>query len=135
MSDFWSWFIIVIVVINLLGCAGLLLWNNSISAEEAAKETTGHSFDGIVERNSPLPRWWLGLFIGTLVFACVYLVLYPGLGKFDGVLGWTSSDLKPVRFFKSGSVFLVIRARPGWFLLKSGSVFEIQLGLKKPVLA
>ena len=92
MSDFWSWFIIVIVVFNLLGCAGLLLWNKSISPEEAAKETTGHTFDGIVERNSPLPRWWLGLFIGTLIFACVYLVLYPGLGKFDGVLGWTSSN-------------------------------------------
>ncbi|MGB2248418.1 MAG: cbb3-type cytochrome c oxidase N-terminal domain-containing protein, partial [Alcanivorax sediminis] len=68
MSDFWSWFIIVIIAINLLGCAGLLLWNKQISPEEAAKETTGHSFDGIVERNSPLPRWWLGLFIGTLIF-------------------------------------------------------------------
>ncbi len=92
MSDFWSWFIIVIVVLNLLGCAGLLLWNKSISPEEAAKETTGHTFDGIVERNSPLPRWGLGLFIGTLIFACVYLALYPGLGKFDGMLGWTSSN-------------------------------------------
>ncbi len=92
MSDFWSWFIIVIVAINLLGCAGLLLWNKQISPEEAAKETTGHSFDGIVERNSPLPRWWLGLFIGTLIFACVYLALYPGLGKFEGALGWTSAN-------------------------------------------
>mgnify|MGYP000742967891 CR=1 FL=1 len=82
MSDFWSWFIIIIVAINLLGCAGLLLWNNQISPEEAAKETTGHSFDGIQERNAPLPRWWLFLFIGTLIFACVYLALYPGLGKF-----------------------------------------------------
>ncbi|MBQ24510.1 cytochrome-c oxidase, cbb3-type subunit III [Alcanivorax sp.] len=92
MSDFWSWFIIVIVVINLLGCGGLLLWNNQISAEEAAKETTGHSFDGIQERNAPLPRWWLFLFIGTLIFSAVYLVLYPGFGKFDGVLGWTSDN-------------------------------------------
>ncbi len=85
MSDFWSWFIIIIVAINLLGCAGLLLWNNQISPEEAAKETTGHSFDGIQERNAPLPRWWLFLFIGTLIFACIYLALYPGLGKFEGL--------------------------------------------------
>ncbi len=91
MSDFWSWFIIIIVAINLLGCAGLLLWNNQISPEEAAKETTGHSFDGIQERNAPLPRWWLFLFIGTLIFACIYLALYPGLGKFEGLLGWSSS--------------------------------------------
>lgn len=90
MSDFWSWFIIVIVVLNLVGCAGLLLWNNAISPEEAAKETTGHRYDGIEEKNSPLPRWWLGLFILTLLFAVVYLALYPGLGKHQGILGWSS---------------------------------------------
>ena len=90
MSDFWSWYIIIIVVLNLAGCAGLLLWNRYISPEEAARETTGHTFDGIVERNSPLPRWWLWLFVITLVFSVIYLVLYPGMGKFPGTLGWTS---------------------------------------------
>lgn len=91
MSDFWSWFIIVIVVLNLGGCAWLLLWNRKLSPEEAARETTGHVFDGIEERNQPLPRWWLWLFVLTLIFSVVYLVLYPGLGKFEGVLGWTST--------------------------------------------
>ena len=89
MSDFWSWYIITLTVILLAGCAGLLLWNRSISEEEASKKTTGHVFDGIEEKNTPLPRWWLWLFILTLIFSVVYLVLYPGLGKFPGILGWT----------------------------------------------
>jgi cytochrome c oxidase cbb3-type subunit 3 len=50
-----------------------------------------HTWDGdLQDLNNPLPRWWLGLFNGTLVFAIVYLVLWPGLGNYAGVLGWTS---------------------------------------------
>ncbi len=90
MSDFWSWFIIIIVVINLGGCAWLLWSNRKMSAEEAKKETTGHVFDGIEERNQPLPRWWLWLFWLTLAFTLIYLALYPGLGAYDGILGWSS---------------------------------------------
>ncbi|UWN47969.1 Cbb3-type cytochrome c oxidase subunit CcoP2 [Alcanivorax sp. ALC70] len=64
MSQFWSIYIIAIVVLNLVGCAILLLVNLKMTPEEARNETTGHSFDGIQERNQPLPRWWLFLFVG-----------------------------------------------------------------------
>ncbi len=33
--------------------------------------------------------WWRNLFLITLVFGAVYLVLYPGLGRFKGLFGWT----------------------------------------------
>jgi len=89
MSDFWSWYIIIITLIVLGGCAGLLIWNRNISPEEAAKKTTGHVFDGIEEKNMPLPKWWLYLFIITLIFSGIYLALYPGFGKYPGLLGWT----------------------------------------------
>ncbi|EED24857.1 cytochrome c oxidase, cbb3-type, subunit III [Vibrio sp. 16] len=52
----------------------------------------GHEYDGIRELNNPLPKWWTYLFVGTFIFAAIYLTLYPGLGSFKGVLGWTSSD-------------------------------------------
>ncbi|MBA3980695.1 MAG: cytochrome-c oxidase, cbb3-type subunit III [Alcanivorax sp.] len=91
MSQLWSVYIIVLVVLNLVGCAVLLFWNSRMSAEEAQRETTGHSFDGIEELNKPLPRWWLWLFVGTLLFSAAYLALYPGLGNYAGMLGWTSS--------------------------------------------
>lgn len=91
MSTFWSVFIIVLTVGNLLGYLILLLANSRMSAEDAAQETTGHVYDGIVELNKPLPRWWLFMFLGSLLFAVVYLALYPGLGSFKGLLGWSSS--------------------------------------------
>jgi cytochrome c oxidase cbb3-type subunit 3 len=52
----------------------------------------GHSFDGIEEYDNPLPKWWFYLFIATCVFALGYLALYPGLGNFKGILGWTSAN-------------------------------------------
>ena len=56
--------------------------------------TTGHVWDGdLQEFNNPLPRWWMGLFILTLVFSVVYLVLYPGLAFFPGTLGFTSARM------------------------------------------
>jgi cytochrome c oxidase cbb3-type subunit 3 len=41
------------------------------------------------ELNNPLPRWWSWLFYLTVIFALAYLLLYPGLGKFGGYLGWS----------------------------------------------
>jgi cytochrome c oxidase cbb3-type subunit 3 len=40
--------------------------------------------------NNPLPRWWVGLFLITIVFSLGYLALYPGLGTSPGQLGWSS---------------------------------------------
>ncbi len=91
MSDSWSFYIIVLVVVNILGNAWLLfsLRKNPDDAVSEG-ETLSHEFDGIEEFNNPLPRWWLWLFVGSILFAIAYLILYPGLGKFPGVLGWTS---------------------------------------------
>jgi cytochrome c oxidase cbb3-type subunit 3 len=57
----------------------------------ASDNTTGHVWDeDLVELNNPLPRWWMWLFVITVVFAAVYLAFYPGLGTNKGSLGWTS---------------------------------------------
>lgn len=92
MSNFWSTYIIAIVVLNIVGCAWLLMWTRKMDISDMpADGTTGHEYDGIREYNNPLPRWWLILFWLTIVFSAVYLTLYPGLGKWKGVLGWTST--------------------------------------------
>ena len=55
-------------------------------------DTTGHVWDeDLREYNNPMPRWWLNLFYITLIFSIVYLVLYPGLGAFGGILGWSQT--------------------------------------------
>ena len=58
----------------------------------ANANTTGHVWDDdLREMNNPLPRWWVWLFVLTVVFAGVYLALYPGLGSSPGTLNWTST--------------------------------------------
>lgn len=90
MSNSWSWYVIAIVVINILAMVWLLVATNKDN-DMADSDTTGHSWDGIVELNNPLPRWWLGLFIITIIFSVVYLYLYPGLGNYAGSLNWTQT--------------------------------------------
>ena len=62
--------------------------------EISGTETTGHEWDGIHELNTPLPRWWLYTFYITIVWAIVYMVLYPALPLLEdfsrGTLGYSS---------------------------------------------
>lgn len=93
MSAFWSAWITVITLAVIIGCTWLLLaTRKSEKFKETTEATTGHEFDGIEELDNPLPRWWFQLFIGTVIFSLGYLALYPGLGNFKGLLGWTSAN-------------------------------------------
>jgi len=95
-SGFWSIYITVLTVLGIAGC-GILLWTQSkatvtFNAKGEEVPTTGHEWDeGLAELNNPMPRWWMWLFYITIVFSVAYLVLYPGLGSFDGKLGWRST--------------------------------------------
>ena len=92
MTTGQSIFIIVLTVANIGGCLWLLWWTRRSPGEGATTDhTTGHVWDeDIRELNNPLPRWWLWLFIITVVFSVVYLALYPGMGTWKGTLGWSS---------------------------------------------
>jgi len=92
MNAGWSWYIIVLTVANIVGCLWLLWWTRRKRADgKPEAETTGHVWDvDLTEGNKPLPRWWLYLFYLTIVFSFAYLVIYPGLGSFAGVSGWSS---------------------------------------------
>jgi len=62
--------------------------------EATGTSTVGHEWDGIEELNTPLPRWWLWTFYATIVWAAVYVVLFPAWpmihGATEGMLGWSS---------------------------------------------
>lgn len=79
----------IVTILNIVGCLWLIWWTARRRAGEA--DTTGHTWDGIQEYNNPMPRWWLGLFIITIVFGFAYLALYPGLGAFAGTKAWSST--------------------------------------------
>jgi cytochrome c oxidase cbb3-type subunit 3 len=92
LTSFWHWYVIIITVATILACFWLLQWTKGISNRDVDNETgsTGHVWDeDLVELNNPLPRWWLQLFYGTIIFAFIYLALFPGLGNVTGLLGWS----------------------------------------------
>jgi cytochrome c oxidase cbb3-type subunit III len=95
MSDFvspgWSWFVAAVVILGLLGCLGVLIVASKRKVM-AGDNTTGHVWDeDLREMNNPLPRWWMWLFVITVVFAAIYLAFYPGLGSNPGVWKWSSA--------------------------------------------
>ncbi len=61
---------------------------------EPGMPTTGHEWDGIGEYNTPLPRWWVWLFVATIVWSFGYWVVYPTFPLFTsytaGVFGFSS---------------------------------------------
>lgn len=95
MSLGWKIFVFVIVAGSFIGHFVFLTWTSRYRLTDKPGEdtTTGHVWDDdLTELNKPLPRWWLYLFHATVVFGMLYLVLYPGSGIFEGVLGWSQED-------------------------------------------
>jgi len=97
MADFtssgWSLFIAAVTAIGIVFCVWITM---SLSKHKVrggtTTETTGHVWDDdLQEFDNPLPRWWVYLFYITIVFAVVYLALYPGFGAHRGTLGWSST--------------------------------------------
>jgi cytochrome c oxidase cbb3-type subunit III len=90
-ANFWSVYVAAGTVLSILACL-LLLW---VTARKKivsqGDNTTGHVWDDdLREMNNPMPRWWMWLFVITIVFGLMYLVAYPGLGSYPGELGWST---------------------------------------------
>jgi len=89
-SRFWDLYIGIVTIVSILACGVLLLAQSKRRVSGGTTETTGHTWDeDLGEYNNPLPRWWMWLFWITIVFSLVYLLLYPGLGSYAGMLKWT----------------------------------------------
>lgn len=89
-SSFWSVYVTGISLVGIFACLVLLWFSGKAKAMTANDNTTGHVWDGdLREMNNPLPRWWVWLFIITVVFGLGYLALYPGLGSYGGKFGWS----------------------------------------------
>jgi cytochrome c oxidase cbb3-type subunit 3 len=89
-SSFWSVFVTAISLGGIIACLVLLWFSGKAKAMTANDNTTGHVWDGdLREMNNPLPRWWVWMFIITVVFGLAYLAMYPGLGGYAGKFGWS----------------------------------------------
>ena len=95
MSSGWSIFVVVLTIANILACVWLLRWTakpKHAGEKIGGGSDTGHTWDGdLREYNNPLPKWWLWLFYITVVFGLIYLAIFPGLGSFGGLKGWSQA--------------------------------------------
>jgi cytochrome c oxidase cbb3-type subunit 3 len=111
-SSAWSNYIALVSLVGIVWCIWLLFSQRKakvLHTADGAVADTGHVWDGdLRELNNPLPRWWMWMFLLSCIFALVYLVLYPGLGSYPGILGYSTdgalmssmtnanNELKPV---------------------------------------
>lgn len=111
-SNFWSLYVAGITVVGIVSCV-LLLWITARKKVAAtADNTTGHVWDeDLTEMNNPMPRWWVWLFIITIVFGLGYLAAYPGLGAFSGKLGWTQRGEYEAEVAKANAELAPLYAR------------------------
>ncbi|RZL64589.1 MAG: cytochrome-c oxidase, cbb3-type subunit III [Variovorax sp.] len=112
ISDFWSHYVTILTLASILGCA-LLLWLTARSRGPSHDDnTTGHVWDeDLREMNNPMPRWWMGLFVLTIVFGLGYLVAYPGLGDYQGQLGWSTEGEYATNLAKANTALEPVYAR------------------------
>jgi cytochrome c oxidase cbb3-type subunit 3 len=100
MSDFfnggWGVYIAIVTGVGIVWCLYLLFSQRKTNVTYEADGSvadTGHVWDGdLRELNNPLPRWWMWMFLLSCVFGIVYLILYPGMGAYEGTLGYTTSN-------------------------------------------
>jgi cytochrome c oxidase cbb3-type subunit III len=90
-ADFWSVYVAGLTLLSVLACVALLWITARKKVVQRDDNTTGHVWDvDLREMNNPMPRWWMWMFVLSIIFSLLYLVAYPGLGTYPGELGWTT---------------------------------------------
>jgi len=116
MSDFvhgfWPAFITAISLGGIFGCVLLLWFASKVKVNVADDGSNGHVWDeDLREMNNPMPMWWVGLFIITVIFGLSYLFLFPGLGTYAGKLGWTEIKEYEAEVAKTNAAIAPIYAK------------------------
>ena len=91
MPSFWHWFVALSTILFVVWCVWLVSWSAKQGPQDVSDEDlVGHKWDGDLEEwNNPAPKWWLYLYFITIFWAVGYMIAYPGIGAFKGVLGWS----------------------------------------------
>ena len=87
-SGFWGAWIVVLTIVGLGGVTWFAL------SVYYAKHEQGHEGpvwdENLREDANPAPLWWFWLLFSLLIFSVIYLMLYPGLGPYRGMLKWSA---------------------------------------------
>lgn len=133
MSDFfdggWSVFVAAVTILSLIACL-VLLFISSRRVPMAPDNSTGHVWDeDLIELNNPLPRWWMVLFVLTVLFSFGYVFFYPGLGSVPGSFGWSSHGAYEAEQRQAGAalqrVYAAYKAMPAEQLARDASAMAV----------
>ena len=91
MTSFWSGWVILLTSLTIVLVTWVLFANRQ-RERRTGERTTGHEYDGIEEYDNPLPAWWFWMFAITIIWGVAYLIAYPGMGNFPGLLGWSQVE-------------------------------------------
>ena len=91
MPAFWAWFVAAGTIAFVIWCVWLISWAGKQGPQNKEDEDlVGHVWDGDLEEwNNPAPKWWLYLYFITIAWAVGYMIFYPGIGAFEGLLNWS----------------------------------------------
>jgi cytochrome c oxidase cbb3-type subunit 3 len=90
-DNFWSWYVAALTLLGIVGALVLLWATARQKIVPSSDNTTGHVWDeDLRESNNPMPRWWMWLFVISVIYSLLYLVAYPGLGAYQGEMGWST---------------------------------------------
>ncbi len=108
-TNFWGGWITVITVVSLLGLVWLI-FSIYFSANKHEEFESPVWDKTLSEGSNPAPMWWFWMILFAMVFSVVYLMLYPGLGSFSGVLKWSQSGRLDQSFASYNEKFAQTRA-------------------------
>ena len=118
-TGFWSGWVIVLTVVSLVGLAWLAI---SIYFAPNADSDSEPVWDSdLREGNDAPPLWWFWMLLSAMVFSAIYLMLYPGLGSYSGLLNWTQGSRLVESYADFEQRFTAVRAE-----IATTSIAELQ---------
>ncbi|MGF1816917.1 c-type cytochrome, partial [Vibrio splendidus] len=93
MSAFWNLWAVVLTLIFFVLMVSVVVkyWRSNHQADQ---DHTLGTFDGIEEKDAPPPKLLFVSYAIAFLLSAGYLVLYPGLGEWEGLVDWKQSDDK-----------------------------------------
>ncbi|CAH6843266.1 c-type cytochrome [Vibrio chagasii] len=93
MSTFWNLWAVILTLIFFVLMVSVVVkyWRSNHKADH---DHTIGTFDGIEEKDAPPPKLLFISYAVAFLLSAGYLVLYPGLGEWEGLVDWQQSDDK-----------------------------------------
>ncbi len=108
-SQFWGGWIIAITVTTF---AALLWFVIDVYRGEAHEDNENEVWDQTLREGAmPAPIWWFWFILALMTVSVVYVMLYPGLGRYEGALKWSQGGQIAARFADYDAQFGAERQR------------------------